>query len=70
MSRRNYPERDLGLDTLQMGGIRIERPQIAVADFGLLGSLHVDGILGGDYLKSFNLFIDYSQQFVRIDRRF
>ena len=53
-----------------MGGIRIERPQIAVADFGLLGSLHVDGILGGDYLKSFNLFIDYSQQFVRIDRRF
>src|SRR5215467_8471474 len=27
------------LDTLQMGGIRIERPRIAVAEFGLLGTL-------------------------------
>ena len=55
------------LDALQMGDVRIDRPQIAIGDFGLLGTLHVDGILGGDYLKAFNLFIDYSRQFVRIE---
>ena len=54
-----------GLEVLQVGTLRIHRPQIAVGDFGLLSTLHVDGILGGDFLKSFNVFIDYSRQLVR-----
>ena len=58
------------LDILEMGGIRIERLQIAVADFGLLARLQVDGILGSDLLKSSSLFIDYSAQLVRIEGRF
>lgn len=50
-----------------MGDVRMDRPQILIGDFGLLRTLHVDGILGGDRLKSFNLFIDYSRQLVRIE---
>ena len=57
------------INTIQVGDICIVRPQIVVADFALLNILHLDGILGGDQLRSFNLFIDYSRQTVRIDRR-
>ena len=56
-------------DALRIGGIQIDRPEIVVADLTLLGNLRVDGVLGGDYLKSFSVSIDYSKKLVRIERR-
>jgi predicted aspartyl protease len=56
------------LQTLHMGDIRITDPEVAVADFDLMKSMKVDGILGGDRLKFFRVSIDYSKQTVRIRR--
>ena len=56
------------LEGLRIGDIRIRRPLVAVADFGLMKNLELDGILGADHMKSFSVSIDYSKQIVRLER--
>jgi predicted aspartyl protease len=53
--------------TLNVGAARLENIGIAVANFDLLRSLNVDGILGGDYLRRFKVSIDYDNQLVNIE---
>jgi hypothetical protein len=55
------------LTTVNVGAARLENIGIAVADFGLLKSLGVDGILGGDYLRRFKISIDYDNRNVSIE---
>jgi predicted aspartyl protease len=55
------------VEKLQIGSVRMDRQPVAVADLALLRRLGVDGILGGDRLKSFNLYIDYARQILRIE---
>jgi hypothetical protein len=55
------------LKTLQAGAALLEDVRIAVADFPLMKSLNVDGILGGDYLSRFKVSIDYDNQIVDIE---
>jgi hypothetical protein len=55
------------LDTLEVGEARLKQVEIAVANFGLLQTLQVDGILGGDYLRQFKVSIDYDSQVVQIE---
>jgi predicted aspartyl protease len=55
------------LMTLNVGAARLENIGIAVADFQLLKSLGVDGILGGDYLRRFKISIDYDNKAVSIE---
>ena len=50
------------IEVFRMGEIRIMQAQIAVADFDLLRTLQVDGIVGSDYLKRFRIAIDYTRQ--------
>ena len=38
-----------------------------MADFSLLQTLEIDGILGGDYLRKFRVSIDYEKQVVQIE---
>ena len=52
---------------LRIGQVRIPKPQVAVADLALLASFNVDGILGGDYLRSFSVVIDYLKHRIRFD---
>ena len=53
--------------TLQVGEARLKELEIAVSDFGLLQELQVDGILGGDYLRRFKVYIDYEKQTVELE---
>jgi len=55
------------IDALQVGDSTPTRTEIAVANFRLLQTLHVDGILGGDYLRRFKVSIDYDSQVVQIE---
>jgi predicted aspartyl protease len=55
------------VEMLQIGSVRMDRQPVAVADLALLSTLGVDGILGGDCLKSFNLYIDYARQILRME---
>jgi predicted aspartyl protease len=55
------------IEMIEIAEIRLVQVPIAVADFELLRSLHVDGILGGDYLRRFTVAIDYTRKLVRID---
>ena len=54
------------IDTLQVGEARLRDIEIAIAGFGMLEELHVDGILGADYLRRFKIRIDYEKQIVQI----
>ena len=56
------------METVQIGNVRIIQMQIAVADFELLRVLHVDGIIGADYLRQFKVSIDYTQRVLSIRR--
>ncbi|HLH30097.1 MAG TPA: retropepsin-like aspartic protease [Terriglobia bacterium] len=56
------------IEAVQIGGVRITDTQIAVADFDLLRTLRVDGIIGADYLKQFKISIDYAHQTLAIGR--
>src|SRR5262245_46686074 len=49
------------INTLQIGDARLDHVEIAVGSFGLLKTLAVDGILGGDYLRRFKISIDYEK---------
>jgi len=55
------------LDVFQMGPVRLRRASIAVADWEMLRTLRVDGILGADYLRQFKLSIDYVHKLITID---
>jgi len=63
----NLPVTVRTIDTLQVGAMRLEKIEIAVANFGLMKTLNVDGILGGDYLRRFKVSIDYDNQIVEIE---
>lgn len=54
------------IETLEIGEARLEKIDIAVANFGLLDSQEVDGILGGDFLRRFTISIDYEKRTVQI----
>jgi hypothetical protein len=55
------------IDALEVGEARLRQVEIAVANFSLLQTLQVDGILGGDYLRRFKVSIDYDSQIVQIE---
>jgi hypothetical protein len=55
------------LNSFQVGAARLEHVSIAVGNFDLMKTLHVDGILGGDYLRRFKVSIDYDNQLVNIE---
>jgi predicted aspartyl protease len=47
------------IEAVQIGSVRIGKTTIAVSDAEILRTLHVDGIIGADYLKQFRISIDY-----------
>jgi clan AA aspartic protease (TIGR02281 family) len=55
------------LESLQVADARLTDIEIAVADGPLLQRLHVDGILGSDYLRRFKVTIDYDKEVVVIE---
>jgi hypothetical protein len=55
------------LSVLNVGAAHLDNIEIAVADFPLLKTLNVEGVLGGDYLRRFKVSIDYSNQTVDIE---
>jgi len=63
----NLPVSVRTLDTLQVGAARLEKVEIAVANFPLMKTLNVDGVLGGDYLRQFKVSIDYDNKLVEIE---
>lgn len=64
----NVPVTIRTMETVQIGGVRIMQMQIAVADFELLRTLQVDGIIGADYLRRFKVSIDYEHRELSIRR--
>jgi predicted aspartyl protease len=54
------------IEEIQIGGIRINQALVAVSDADLLRALHVDGIIGADYLKEFTVSIDYTHRLLSI----
>lgn len=63
----NLPVTVRSINTLQVGGARLENVEIAVANFDLIKNLNVDGILGSDYLRRFKVSIDYDNRTVNIE---
>lgn len=55
------------METVQIGSVHITQMRIAVADFELLRTLHVDGIIGADYLKQFKISIDYTRRVLSLE---
>ena len=55
------------LESLQVANGRLTRVEIAVAEVPLMQTLHVDGILGSDYLRRFKVTIDYDNEVVEIE---
>lgn len=51
---------------VQIGDVQLMAIPIAVADFDLLRYLHIDGIIGADYLKQFKISIDYAHRLLTI----
>jgi predicted aspartyl protease len=56
------------IDIVQIGQVRICKTQIAVTALELFRTLHVDGLLGADYLKQFKISIDYNNQVLTLRR--
>jgi predicted aspartyl protease len=54
------------LDILRLGVTRAEKVEIAVGNLPLMKTLHLDGLLGGDYLRLFKISIDYDNMIVDI----
>jgi len=63
----NVPVNARTLNTLEVGAARLENVEIAVGKLGLMRTLNVDGMLGGDYLRRFKISIDYDNQIVNIE---
>ena len=55
------------LTELTVGSGRLEDVDIAVANFSLMKTMNVDGVLGSDYLRRFKVSIDYDNQVVVIE---
>jgi hypothetical protein len=55
------------LESLQVADARLNDVEIGVADVPLMQTLHVDGILGSDYLQRFKVTIDYDNEVVDIE---
>jgi len=53
--------------TVNVGTAQLENIDIAVGDFDLMKKLHVDGLLGGDYLRRFKVDIDYDGKVLKIE---
>jgi predicted aspartyl protease len=53
--------------SVQIGSVRIKDMEIAVAEAELFRRLHIDGIIGADYLKQFKISIDYTHQLLSIN---
>ncbi len=54
------------LNSLRLGVTRAENVEIAVGNLPLMKTLHVEGLLGGDYLRLFKISIDYDNMIVEI----
>ena len=54
--------------TLNVGTAQLENVEIAVGVFDLMKRLHVDGLLGGDCLRTFRVDIDYNSKTVKIEQ--
>jgi predicted aspartyl protease len=57
------------VQTLNVGGAKLEGIEIAVGDLDLMKKLNVDGLLGGDYLRMFRVDIDYDGKNIKIAPR-
>ena len=55
------------LESLQVADARLNDVEIGVADVPLMQRLHVDGILGSDYLRRFKVTMDYDNEVVDIE---
>jgi len=55
------------LESLQVADACLDDVEIGVADVPLMQRLHVDGILGSDYLRHFKVTIDYDNEVVDIE---
>ena len=55
------------INSIKAGGGELDRLEVVVTDFELMRRLHVDGILGADYLRQFKVSIDYNNQVVEIE---
>ena len=56
------------IDVVQIGPVRLGKTTIAVTDAELLRTLHIDGLLGADYLKQFRISIDYLHRVLSLQR--
>ncbi len=56
------------IDIVQIGPVRLGKTTIAVTDAELLRTLHIDGLLGADYLKQFRISIDYLHRVLSLQR--
>ena len=55
------------IESLRVADARLTNVEIAVAEVPLMQKLHVDGILGADYLRRFKVTIDYDNEVVEIE---
>jgi predicted aspartyl protease len=56
------------VEVVQIGQVRICKTTIVVSDAEILRTLHVDGVIGADYLKQFRISIDYTHQVLSIQQ--
>ena len=56
------------IEIVQIGSVRIAKTSIAVTALELFRTLHVDGLLGADYLKQFKISIDYTNHVLSLQR--
>jgi clan AA aspartic protease (TIGR02281 family) len=63
----NLPVTVHRVKTMQIGSLQLSDLEISVADPRLFQKLHVDGILGADYLKQFKISIDYAHRTLSIN---
>jgi hypothetical protein len=56
------------IETVQIGGVRTCEVLIAVTNFELLPTLHIDAVIGADYLRQFTISIDYAHRSFHIER--
>jgi predicted aspartyl protease len=62
----DFPVTVRTINTLQLGVTRARNVEIAVGNLPLMKTLHVEGLLGGNYLRLFKISIDYDNMIVDI----
>jgi hypothetical protein len=55
------------VSVLNVGAAHLDNIEVTVADFALLKTLNVEGVLGADYLRRFKVSIDYNNQTVDLE---